>query len=80
MQKSLIILLLLACCYFNSQAQDMLGTWGSNYGGVNSAIQNPAFIANSKLYFDINLVGANFGYYHNDSYIEETDSDRKSVV
>ena len=52
----------------------MLGTWGSNYGGVNSAIQNPAFIANSKLYFDINLVGANFGYYHNDPYLEETDA------
>jgi hypothetical protein len=62
------------CCVFNSNAQDMLGTWGSNYGGVNSAIQNPAFIANSKLYFDINLIGVNFGYYHNYSYFEETDS------
>ena len=52
----------------------MLGTWGSNYGGVSSAIQNPAFIANSKLYADINLIGANFGYYHNDSYLENPDS------
>jgi len=74
MQKSIITLLLIVCCFANSQAQDMLGTWGSNYGGVNSAIQNPAFIANSKLYFDINLVGANFGYYHNDFYLEEADS------
>jgi len=74
MRKSIITLLLLVCCIINSQAQDMLGTWGSNYGGVNSAIQNPAFIANSKLYFDINLVGANFGYYHNDFYLEETNS------
>jgi hypothetical protein len=52
----------------------MLGTWGSNYGGVSSAIQNPALIANSKLYADFSLVGASFGYYHNDSYIEETNS------
>jgi hypothetical protein len=74
MLKTIITLLLLVCCFVGSQAQDMLGTWGSNYGGVNSAIQNPAFIANSKLYFDINLIGANFGYYHNDPYLEETDA------
>jgi hypothetical protein len=74
MTKRITTLLLLVCCFANSHAQDMLGTWGSNYGGVSSAIQNPAFIANSKLYADINLVGANFGYYHNDSYIEETNS------
>lgn len=52
----------------------MLGTWGSNYGGASSAIQNPALIANSKLYMDINLVGAGLSYYHNDSYLEEFDS------
>ena len=74
MQKSFITILILVSCFITSQAQDMLGTWGSNYGGVSSVLQNPAFIANSKLYFDVNIVGANFGYYHNDSYLEESDS------
>jgi len=74
MGKRIITLLLLVSCLCVAHAQDMLGTWGSNYGGVSSAIQNPALIANSKLYADINLIGANFGYYHNDFYIEETDS------
>jgi hypothetical protein len=74
MRKIILILLLLTSCLVNLNAQDMLGTWGSNYGGVNAAIQNPALIANSKLYMDINLVGAAFGYYHNDFYLEEPDS------
>ena len=74
MRKRFLTLLLLVSCLFNVQAQDMLGTWGSNYGGVSSAIQNPALIANSKLYADINLIGVNFGYYHNDSYLENPDS------
>jgi hypothetical protein len=74
MRNSFITLLLLVCCFLNGYSQDMLGTWGSNYGGVSSAIQNPAFIANSKLYADINLVGFAFGYNYNDSYLEEPDS------
>jgi hypothetical protein len=74
MAKRILMLLLLVSCLCAAQAQDMLGTWGSNYGGVSSAIQNPALIANSKLYADINLIGANFGYYHNDSYLENPDS------
>ncbi|MDP4292105.1 MAG: DUF5723 family protein [Bacteroidota bacterium] len=70
MKKALLLMLLIVNCYTALRAQDMLGTWGSNYGGVNAAIQNPTLIANSRLYADVNLVGATFGYYHNDSYIE----------
>lgn len=74
MRKIIITVLLLILCLDNIFAQDMLGTWGSNYGGVSSSFQNPAFIANSKLYMDINLVGVGFSYYHNDTYLEEADS------
>ena len=74
MREKSVTVLLLMFCLGSLRAQEMLGTWGSNYGGVSSAIQNPAFIANSKLYMDINLVGAGFSYYHNDAYLEESDS------
>lgn len=74
MVNKFITTLVLIVCFGSLRAQDMLGTWGSNYAGVSSTFQNPAFIANSKLYADINLIGVNFSYYHNDSYLEDIDA------
>jgi hypothetical protein len=71
MKKTIVTLILLGCCLVKIYAQDMLGTWGSNYGGFSLAVQNPALIANSRLYADINLTGISLGYYHNDAYIEQ---------
>lgn len=52
--------------------QETLGTWGSNYGGVAASFQNPAFIANSRLYKDINLVSGSVSFYHNVEYLADT--------
>lgn len=49
------------CLLFSGHliGQEMNGLTFSGYGGITSAIQNPALLTGSKVFMDINLVGAN---------------------
>ena len=72
--KKIVAALFLVLIIGGVQGQETLGTWGSNYGGVAASFQNPALIANSRLYKDINLAGGGFSFYHNVEYIQDTTS------
>jgi hypothetical protein len=78
MKKNISVSLLLLLIVHVIYGQEALGNWGSNYGGVASSFQNPALIANSRLYKDINLVGGGFSFYHNVEYLEDTMSNGKN--
>jgi hypothetical protein len=45
----------------------MLGLTTGNYTGVNGVLINPSSLHNSKLYLDINLIGA--GIFHQNNYL-----------
>jgi len=53
-----IILIALVFAGLSSSAQDFPGYRSGNYTGVNSVFFNPANIADSRYYFDVNLVSA----------------------
>ena len=63
MKRFLSILLFL--CITKLQSQDFLGLQSSNYGGVLSALTNPANIAESRDVFDLVLFGVNFSAQNN---------------
>ena len=44
----------------NIFSQQMLGLGFDNYNGSAGAILNPAFLTNSKVYLDVNLMTADF--------------------
>lgn len=48
-----------------TQAQDFTGFNQSNYAGVTGIYQQPASIADSRMKFDMTLVGLNIGVYNN---------------
>lgn len=54
-------------------AQEMAGLSFGNYSGISSVRANPAFLTGSKVYLDVNILGAgaffdnNFAYIPNDS-------------
>jgi len=78
--KKIVSILILVLVVSTVRAQETLGTWGSNYGGVAASFQNPAFIANSRLYKDINLVGGSASFYHNVEYLADTTSKGKNFL
>lgn len=53
-----LVLIALVFAGFSSFAQDFPGYRSGNYTGVNSVFFNPANIAGSRYYFDVNLVSA----------------------
>ena len=72
--KKIVSVLFFVLVVSTIQGQETLGSWGSNYGGVAASFQNPALIANSRLYKDINLVGGSASFYHNVEYLADTTS------
>lgn len=56
-----------------TKSQEMWGLTASNFAGSTGAILNPASIANSKLYMDINLITANAFFENNYGYIHKED-------
>ncbi len=68
-----MLLMLLFFFGKNIKAQDMLGVTLGNYSGVTSLMVNPAMIANTRYYLDINLVSADFFFKNNFAYIPGSD-------
>ncbi|VAW30468.1 hypothetical protein MNBD_BACTEROID07-1773 [hydrothermal vent metagenome] len=52
-------------------SQQMLGLGFDNYNGAAGATLNPAFLTNSKVYLDVNLVTADFFLDNNMGYINK---------
>jgi outer membrane protein OmpA-like peptidoglycan-associated protein len=63
MKKSLLLLGILFSYFVN--AQDFTGFNQSNYAGVTGVYLQPASIVDSRMKFDMNLVGVNLGFYNN---------------
>ncbi|MCK9202806.1 MAG: DUF5723 family protein [Bacteroidales bacterium] len=57
----------------NSFSQDMLGSVLGNYAGINSLQLNPSALLNSKIYFDIRLIGSNVFIDNNAIYLSKDD-------
>lgn len=57
-KNALFFLLLVIFIGKISTAQEMYGYVNSNYAGITGTQINPTSIVNSKLYFDLNLIGA----------------------
>ncbi|MCZ8284312.1 MAG: hypothetical protein O9353_02565, partial [Bacteroidia bacterium] len=62
--KKLLLLSSLICLY-QAKSQDFNGFNQSNYAGVSGIYLQPASVVDSRLKFDMNLVGLNFGAYNN---------------
>ncbi len=52
-------------------SQQMLGLGFDNYNGAAGAALNPAFLTNSKVYLDVNLITADFFLENNIGYINK---------
>ena len=63
MKKTLLFLTILSITQI--KAQDYLGFNQSNYAGVTGVYQQPASIADSRMKFDMTLVGTNIYAYNN---------------
>ena len=62
--KKLFLLILVSFTYF-AQSQDFTGFNQSNYAGVTGVYLQPASIVDSRMKFDMNLIGLNIGAYNN---------------
>lgn len=63
MKKVLLYFILISG--YSIYSQDFAGFNQSNYAGVTGVIQQPASIVDSRMKFDMNLVGLNIGAYNN---------------
>ena len=58
MNKKITYLILFLCCCNLLQSQENSGIIHSNYAPTNSVLINPSSIGDSKVYWEINLIGA----------------------
>ncbi|MFH0866403.1 MAG: hypothetical protein V1904_09410, partial [Bacteroidota bacterium] len=65
MKNIIITICCLVLTAFSLEAQEMLGIINSNYSGVNGLCMNPAYMADSKLYLDINILAPGASYQTN---------------
>lgn len=63
--KKALLAVLFAGSAFISRSQDFLGYSSSNYNGITGVINNPANVVESRMKFDMTLVGLNFGVGNN---------------
>lgn len=63
--KSIFLVLIFSLAIFQINAQDFNGFNQSNYAGVTGVIQQPASIVDSRMKFDMTLIGLNVGAYNN---------------
>ncbi len=66
-KSTIIIVLILLNIHVNGQ--EMLGLGFSNYSGISGKNINPAFLTGSKVYLDINVVGAGLSVENNFAYL-----------
>jgi len=64
----------------SAKSQEMLGVTMGNYSGVASVSVNPAMIANTRYYLDINLASADVFFRNNFAYIPATDASIYSFI
>lgn len=64
----IVLLLAVSCSLQELSAQDMLGAVSGNYSGLTGLQLNPSSMNSSKLYLDINLLGAGFTVQNNYLY------------
>ncbi|MBE0652042.1 MAG: hypothetical protein IH595_14540 [Bacteroidales bacterium] len=67
MKITIFIVMILLSVQMNGQ--EMLGLGFSNYSGISGKNINPAFLTGSKVYLDVNLVGAGISIENNFAYI-----------
>ena len=63
--KKAILTVVLAVSFLTSWSQDYLGYSSSNYNGITGVQINPANVVESRMKFDLNLVGINFAAGNN---------------
>ncbi|MBP7808319.1 MAG: OmpA family protein [Bacteroidia bacterium] len=63
--KKAILSVLLAGSFLISKSQDYLGYSSSNYSGITGVQVNPANVVESRMKFDMNLIGINFAAGNN---------------
>ncbi len=63
--KKVLFTVLIAGSFLTSKSQDYLGYSSSNYAGITGAQVNPANIVESRMKFDMTLVGINFSVGNN---------------
>ena len=63
--KKLVLICFIIKVVMPLKAQEMLGLTNSNYSGLSGIIMNPASMADSKLYMDINFIKGNVFYQSN---------------
>ncbi len=69
MKKVLLLLALVGGFLSDTQAQTYFGLGQSNYGGVNSAMLNPGFMADNRLKVDVSVFGFSATGYNNHMYM-----------
>jgi hypothetical protein len=67
LKYTIFIVLILITMHMNGQ--EMLGLGFSTYSGISGKNINPAFLTGSKVYLDVNLVGAGISAENNFGYI-----------
>ncbi len=72
-KNALIIFLLVSLSVLRTAAQEMNGYVHSNYSGISGAQINPTSIVNSKLYFDLNLIGVHINVDNDYIYLAKDD-------
>ncbi|MDP2423002.1 MAG: DUF5723 family protein [Bacteroidales bacterium] len=65
MKKILNLAIFVAALSIATIAQDNIGLATGNFSGIHGAFLNPAEIANSKLYLDLNLLSGNLFFHNN---------------
>lgn len=82
--KKVLLIILVSFSYF-VQSQDFTGFNQSNYAGVTGVYLQPASIVDSRMKFDMNLIGLNIGAYNNyigvkrDAFKREKDANGKTT-
>ena len=72
-KNALLIFLLITVSVSHTKAQEMNGYVHSNYSGITGAQINPTSIVNSKLYFDLNLIGVHINVDNDYIYLAKDD-------
>ena len=67
MPRNFWIIIILFCSVKGAFAQEMLGIANSNFAGTNGVALNPASMVDSKVWLDVNIVGADV--YLNNNFV-----------